>query len=67
MEKITKKTVLGELIVKHPETQEVFFRYGLPCAICHLASEETVGQAAESHGVKLDKLLNELNKTIKKK
>jgi len=66
-DKITKKTVLGELIAKHPETQEVFFGYGLPCAMCHLASGETVGQAAESHGVKLDKLLKDLNKSIKKK
>jgi hybrid cluster-associated redox disulfide protein len=67
MEKITKKTVLGELIVKHPETQEVFFRYGLPCAMCQLASGETVRQAAESHGLKLDKLIKDLNKATRKK
>jgi len=67
MEKITKKTILGELIVKHPETQEVFFSYGLPCAMCHLVSGETVEQAAKSHGVKLDKLIKDLNKSIKKK
>jgi hybrid cluster-associated redox disulfide protein len=67
MEKITKKTVLGELIVKHPETAEVFLKYGLPCAMCHMASGETVEQAAESHGLKADRLLVDLNKAIKKK
>ena len=65
-DKITKKTVLGELIANHPETQEVFFSYDLSCAMCHLASGETVEQAAKSHDVKLDKLLKDLNKAIKK-
>jgi len=67
MKKITKKTVLGEVVMKHPETAEVFFKYGLPCAMCHLAFEETIEQAAKSHGIKLDKLLKDLNKSIKKK
>ena len=67
MKKITKKTVLGEVVMDHPETTEVFFKYGLPCAMCHLAFNETVEQAAKSHGIKLDKLLKDLNKTIKKK
>jgi hybrid cluster-associated redox disulfide protein len=67
MEKITKKMVLGEVIIKYPETQDVFFKYGLPCAMCHLASGETVEQAAESYGVKLEKLLKDLNKAVKKK
>ena len=67
MEKITKKMFLEEVITKHPSTQEVFFKHGLPCAMCHLASGETVEQAAESHGVSLEKLLKDLNKVAKKK
>ncbi len=67
MKKITKKTVLGEVVMKHPETAAVFFKYGLPCAMCHLAFGETIEEAAELHGIKLDKLLKDLNKAIKKK
>jgi len=67
MKKITKKTVLGEVVMNHPETVEVFFKYGLPCAMCHLAFNETIEDAAKSHGIKLDKLLKDLNKSIKKK
>ncbi len=53
--------------MKHPETAAVFFKYGLPCAMCHLAFGETIEEAAELHGIKLDKLLKDLNKAIKKK
>jgi len=67
MKKITKKTVLGDLIIKHPELAEVFFKHGLPCAMCGMAAGETVEQAAESHGVKVYKLLKDLNKAVKKK
>ena len=67
MKKITKKMVLGEVVMKHPETVEIFFKYGLPCAMCHLAFGETIEDAAKSHGIKLDELLKDLNKSIKKK
>jgi hybrid cluster-associated redox disulfide protein len=67
MNEVTKKMVLGEVAMKHPETVEVFFKYGLPCAMCHLAFSETIEQAAKSHGIKLDKLLKDLNRSIKKK
>jgi hybrid cluster-associated redox disulfide protein len=66
-EKITKKMVLGEVITKYPQTMEIFFKYGLPCAMCHLASDETLEQAAEAHEVELSKLLKDLNKVVMKK
>ena len=66
-EKITKDMVLGEVIMKYPRTMEVFFKYNLPCAMCHFASGETIEQAAELHEVDLDKLLKELNKSVEKK
>ena len=66
-EKITKQMVLGEVITKYPQAMEIFFKYGLPCAMCHLASGETVEEAAEAHGVELSKLLKDLNKAVMKK
>jgi len=66
-EKITKDMVLGEVIMKYPKTMEVFFKYNLPCAMCHFASGETIEQAAELHEVDLAKLLKELNKIVEKK
>ena len=67
MNKITKKMILGNLIIKYPETIDVFIEHGLPCATCQLASKETVEQAAKSHGIKVETLLKDLNKAIKKK
>jgi len=64
MEKIKKEMNLGEVINKYPDTVEVFFKHGLPCASCHLASGETIEQAAESHGIKLEKLLKDLNNSV---
>jgi hybrid cluster-associated redox disulfide protein len=66
-EKITKDMILGEIVIKHPETADVFLKNGLPCAMCHIAFGETIEQGAISHGIKLDKLLKDLNKSIKKK
>ncbi len=65
--KITGDTVLGEIVMNHPETIEVFFKHGLPCAMCNLAMGETIAQGAVSHGVKLENLLKDLNEATSKK
>jgi hybrid cluster-associated redox disulfide protein len=67
IEKVTKKMVLGEILSNYPSTIEVFFKHGLPCVSCQMASEETVEEAARAHGVKLDALLKDLNKAASKK
>ena len=67
MEKITKKMILGEIVSKYPNSIDVFMRHGLPCAGCGMAFSETVEEAAKSHGVELNKLLKDLNKSIAKK
>jgi hybrid cluster-associated redox disulfide protein len=66
-EKITKDTILGEVTRKYPESVEVFMKHGLPCAMCHVAFTETIEQAADSHGIKLETLLKDLNKKVNKK
>jgi len=63
--KISKDMTLGELVVKHPETVEVMFKYGLHCVGCHMAAHETIGQGAAAHGMDgkaIDKMLKEMNK-----
>ena len=65
-QKITKDMILGEVIAKYPKTMEVFFKYKLPCAMCHFASGETIEQSAELHSINLEKLLKDLNTAVKK-
>ena len=67
MTKITKNTNLRELITKYPETIDFFYKKGLQCAMCHMSSQETSGQAAEVHGIEVEKLVKELNKIVAKK
>lgn len=63
--KIHAEMKLGEIVKKYPETVGIFFKYGLPCAGCHIASFETLEEGAMGHGIKgknLEKLVEELNK-----
>jgi hybrid cluster-associated redox disulfide protein len=64
--KITKDMKLGEVIGKHPETIEVFMKKGLHCVGCHVASYESIEDGALSHGIDVNKLIDELNKIIVK-
>lgn len=66
-EKITKDMILAEVVNKYPQTVDVFLKHGLPCAMCHIAFHETIEQGATSHGINVKKLVEDLNKSIKKK
>ncbi len=62
--KITKEMTFGEVLKKYPETVKTFFQYGMHCFGCHLAVDETIEQGALAHGVMVDKLIDDLNKTV---
>ena len=61
--KITKDMTFGEVLKKYPETVKTFFEYGMHCFGCHLAVSETIEQGALAHGVSVDQLIEDLNKT----
>ncbi|RLJ03277.1 MAG: disulfide oxidoreductase [Candidatus Aenigmatarchaeota archaeon] len=63
--KIKKDMSIGEIVARWPETVEVFFRNGLHCVGCHIASFETLEDGARAHGIDLKKLLKELNEAVK--
>ena len=62
MEKITKDTIIADVIQINPNAGQIFASYGMHCLGCMIAHGETVGQAAEVHGVDLEAMLEELNK-----
>ena len=66
-EKITKDMSLAEVVEKYPETFDVFSRYGLHCIGCMAAQFENIEQGAVVHGIDTGKLVEDLNKAIKKK
>ena len=64
--KITKDMRFAEVIEKHPETIDVFLKYGLHCIGCPVGAMETIEQGAKAHGINVEKLLKDLNDVIKK-
>ena len=59
--KITKDTIIAEVIQINPNAAQILMSYGMHCIGCAIAHGETVGQAAEVHGADLDAMLEELN------
>ena len=62
--KINKDMIFSEILEKYPQTAETFLKYGMHCFGCHLSTEETVEQGALAHGIEVDKLIEDLNKTV---
>ena len=59
--KVTKESIIGEVLDEAPETAKFFIEIGMHCLGCAIAHGETVGEAAQVHGADLDKMLEELN------
>lgn len=65
--KITKDMPIGDIVNKYPETIGVFMEHGLHCVGCAAAHFENIEQGCQAHGIDADKLVDDLNKAIKKK
>jgi hybrid cluster-associated redox disulfide protein len=69
--KITKNSIIAEVMLKYPEVMEVMsVDYGLGCVGCMMAGEETIEQGASVHGMsseKIGKMVSEMNKKISEK
>jgi len=66
-DKITKNMSIESVVNKYPKTVQVFLKHGLHCIGCAVAAFENIEQGATVHGIDVKKLLDDLNKAIKKK
>lgn len=64
--KITKNMKIDEVIKKHPETVEIFNKFGFHCVGCIAASFESIEDGAKAHGITVEELIEDLNKVIDK-
>ena len=64
MAKITKDTIIGDILDIAPDTAPIFLSIGMHCLGCPSSRGETVEQACMVHGVDVDELLEQLNSTI---
>jgi len=65
-QKIAKDMNIMEIIVKYPQTREVFMKYGFHCLGCHAAQFESLEQGAMVHGIDVDKFVKDLNEAVDK-
>ena len=61
MNKINKDMIITDILELDRGTVPIFFRNGLHCLGCVMASGETLEQACEVHGMDCDALVSELN------
>mgnify|MGYP000948651062 FL=1 len=59
--KITKDMTIGEVIRINPKSVPVLMSFGMGCVGCPSAQMETLEEAAEVHGMDIDKMLQALN------
>lgn len=64
MAKITKDTIVGDILDIAPEAAPLFLEIGMHCLGCPSARGETVEMACEVHGVDADELLEKINKLL---
>lgn len=62
--KITKDTIIGDILNIAPQTAPLFMSIGMHCLGCPASRNETVAQACMVHGVDADMLLAQVNAMI---
>lgn len=64
MAAVTKDMTIQDVLKLNPKTATVFLQNGMHCIGCHIGFEEKVGEAAQAHGVDIEKLIKELNAAV---
>ena len=61
MAKVTKDTMIGELLQMDMNIAQILFQCGMHCPGCPSARFETLEEAAMVHGLDADELVKALN------
>ncbi len=64
--KVTKDTVIGEILDMDRTTAPYFLEMGMHCLGCPSARGETLAQACAVHGVDADELVAKINAHLEK-
>ena len=58
---ITKDQTIGQVLQINPKVAQILMNFGMGCLGCPSAQVETIEQACEVHGLKLEDVLAALN------
>ena len=61
MAKVTKDTMIGELLQINADVAPLLLNIGMHCLGCPSSQMETIGEAAMVHGLEPDDLVNDIN------
>lgn len=64
MNKVTRDTIIGDILDMDSSTAPYFFEMGMHCLGCPSARGETIAEACMVHGVDVDDMLKKLNDHI---
>ena len=64
MEKVTKEMGIIDIVQAHPESVEIFQKYGMGCLGCAAARFENLEAGAKVHGFDADEMVAEINALI---
>ncbi len=59
--KVTKETIIGEVLDADVETARFFFAIGMHCLGCPASRGESIAAACAVHGTNADELVAQLN------
>lgn len=59
--KVTRKTIIGDILDEDPKASPFFLEIGMHCLGCPASRGETVEEACNVHGVDADDLIGRLN------
>ncbi len=62
--KVTKESIIGDVLDMAPQTAEFFFEIGMHCLGCPSARGESIEQACAVHGTNADELVAKINASL---
>ena len=62
--KVTKESVIGDILDAAPQSAPFFLEMGRHCLGCPASRGETVEMACMVHGVNADELIEKINKAL---
>ena len=65
MAKITKDTIIADVLKLAPNAVPLLEGVGMHCLGCAKATSETLGEACASHDVNVDEFLEQINALVK--
>ena len=65
--KVTKQTLIGDILDFNVETAQFFFEIGMHCLGCPHSRGESIEDACNVHGTDADALVNKINEFLAKK